>query len=426
MRLTSPPRAAFPTYLILPIPLVGLLITYLWAIARRPSVPEHAMIRNPHAWGFPKWYSKGESPYDAEEGEANEWCPHPKRVLLFIDDSSQISSALTTLNSLQSDNTVNVTYITPFSPTWDRRRTAQENLEAVGCGEMDRIWRIGGMSGDVGGCGKVLWISDGFDGVDKRADVVLRTHPQELLSPELSHKELGNLGLISHVLPAAEWVHYISIPLVFYPARAASISKSVTYFPSPATPSRSYPRLPWGRGWSIYPASRSPPPPTRAGQDPLDRKSKYRKYWEKDEKRRAKTMRKAGICLFEGWQDGLLDERMAQALLSGCIVATVPPQSAHDVLDPIILPLPVPVAADGSPLPLPVSVLDPLRRETSTQELKIRALKGFIAARHRLVPRSRTKSVWEAVKRSEEGGRGYEFPHGFRWDCSSAVKPPWC
>jgi hypothetical protein len=82
-------------------------------------------------------------------------------------------------------------------------------------------------------------------------------------------------------------------------------------------------------------------PPFHAGQDILAEKSKYRTYWEAEEFRKSQVMRSSGICIvwfqykdsgwhadgqFEGWEMGILTVEMAQAMLSGCVVAMAPPQ----------------------------------------------------------------------------------------------------
>ena len=101
--------------------------------------------------------------------------------------------------------------------------------------------------------------------------------------------------------------------------------------------------------------SASAKPRLRRGEDPFVTNSIYRRAWEREERKRCAAMRRAGICLvrrdllhsraktydgcyqFEGWQDGLLDIRMVQAMLSGCVVATVVPEIEHGVSDCILV-----------------------------------------------------------------------------------------
>jgi hypothetical protein len=40
-----------------------------------------------------------------------------------------------------------------------------------------------------------------------------------------------------------------------------------------------------------------------AGDEPLASGSKFRRYWDKEDKKRAKAMREAGICLVS-WDQG--------------------------------------------------------------------------------------------------------------------------
>ncbi|OXG30798.1 hypothetical protein C367_01518 [Cryptococcus neoformans Ze90-1] len=435
MRLTAPrPNNFVPA--LLPAALTLLLFLYLWTISHRPAVPEKAKIENPHRWGFPEWYGKGPTPYDPENGLSVE---KQKSILLFIDlpyDSPAIPKALSTLQILRNHSSIRLSVISPFSSAWNHQSTAQENLELAGCEDVDQLWRIGGYSGEVEGCEGAVWISEGMDSgarVDGRANVILAQQPFDMLRDGLSYERLKEflgkdweLGLFSYIPPAAD-------PRIFYPEKAPSY-KSVTYFPLPSTPEHKHPRMPWTGKWSKYTPSRKQPPPTKAGQDPLSPDSAYIKYWRKEDKRRAKVMRKAGICLFEGWQDGQLDDRMVEAMMAGCVVATVPPQTDYDMLKPLILPL-SPPSFSSSPPPLPLKQLSTLLASPgASQRLTYKALHAFLAARHHFTVQARFERVWNVVKGWEDGKRGYEFDDGlmgFRWDCGTlmdegARRPPWC
>lgn len=426
MRFTAPRPNNFALAL-LPAALTLLLLLYLWTVSHRPPVPEKAKIENPHRWGFPEWYGKGPTPYDPESGLSVE---KQKSVLLFIDlpyDSLSIPKALSTLQILRNDPSIRLSVISPFSSTWDHQSTPQENLESAGCENVDRLWRIGEYSGEVEGCEGVVWISEGMDRrarVDGRANVILAQQPFDILRDEVSYDRLKEslgedweLGLLSYIPPAAD-------PSIFYPEETPSY-KSVTYFPLSSTPERKHPRMPWTGKWSKYTPSRKPPPPTKAGQDPLSPDSAYIKHWRKEDKRRAKAMRKAGICLFEGWQDGQLDERMVEAMMAGCVVATVPPQTDYDMLKPLILPL-SPPSSSASPLSLPVKQISTLLASPrASQRLTYKALHAFLAARHHFTVQTRFERVWNVVKGWEEGKRGYDFDEGlmgFRWDCGTVSR----
>ncbi|WWC60681.1 uncharacterized protein I303_103257 [Kwoniella dejecticola CBS 10117] len=432
MRLTAPPRStSLISLLALPLPLGVLCIAYLIAVARRPEIPESAQIEDPHQWGFPKWYGQQPSPFDFSStsvGEDEEICDHPKSILLFIDlpyDSPLIPSALTLLHTLQTANRFNVSVISTFSPTWDGQVSIRQNLQGAGCETKDWIWRVGDNSGSSDlGCEKAIWVEEGV-GKPGKANVSLLSHPHHLLGKDAGynamkafHGDQWELGLLTSILPAP------NSPTIFYPARRVTSRKSVVYFPSRTTSPKDYPRLPWGRIWSIYSPSRRSPPKIRASEDPFSDKSAWKKFWVKEEQKLASTMRDAGVCLFEGWQNGQLDDRIAKAMLSGCIVATVPPKAHHDAFLPLILPLSRPDSVALQPK-LPVHDLNHVLSTYTNPQLQRLALKAFMTARNRLVPMSRLKGVEGAVKVWEEGGRGYEFKDGFRWDCE-AGEGGWC
>ena len=125
-------------------------------------------------------------------------------------------------------------------------------------------------------------------------------------------------------------------------------------------------------------------------------------------------------------------------MLSGCVVATVQPEVHHgglrtacrcsllmpDVLSPMIIPLSPPSDTSGA---LPVDELRKSLSKLTDAELKRKQLHAFIYARQQFVPTAGVRAVLDATRRWEEGGRGYMFPNGWRWTCSTAgVKPPWC
>ncbi|GFZ43425.1 hypothetical protein JCM24511_01145 [Saitozyma sp. JCM 24511] len=383
----SPPRGPLfgaPSFLW--IPSAGLLLAYLYALAHRPDVPEHLKVEDrtwdrsrastsylslPYLssngkkrltrrvagrWGYPAWYGRsdgrGELPWETQEGEDK--CTDPTSVLLFIDlelthassdlppDSLHMPHALSTLDSLSSSPRTTLKAISPFSPGWNASRGVGWNLAQQGCMSVDVIWRIGEGPSTEAGCGNVTWIS----------------------------------------------------PVTFYPSRSVS-RRSVTYFPNPSTPASEYPKLPWGKQWSLdrlpppirstmidEAASRSRPPRMGDGAEPLAPDSKFRRYWDKEEK-------SARRRCFEGWEHGVLDERMVQAMHSGCVVATV-----------------IPDVQRGRP-ELPVSQLERALDEYGTPTLQAMALEGFVIARQKFLPSNRLRDVLEAYTRWSEGARGY-------------------
>jgi len=88
-------------------------------------------------------------------------------------------------------------------------------------------------------------------------------------------------------------------------------------------------------------------PSFKKGQDILAEGSKFQSFWEGEEYRKSQAMRSSGICIvcfimmfssrgsdkqFEGWETGILTPDMAQAMLSGCVVAMASPQVHHGEL----------------------------------------------------------------------------------------------
>lgn len=148
---------------------------------------------------------------------------------------------------------------------------------------------------------------------------------------------------------------------------------------------------------------------------------------------------------------------MAEAMLSGCVVAMVAPQIHHglsirscasipadripDALSPLVLTLPKPEFGQTS---LPAQALEEVMAATSDAELKSKALRAFIVARQMLTPAKRVKNVESLVELWQDGGRGYnvsllselschskvpadrQLPHAFSWNCDTEPRPPWC
>ncbi|KAK1927874.1 hypothetical protein DB88DRAFT_479642 [Papiliotrema laurentii] len=433
MLLSVSSRPSIPIFLLIPSTL--LLVAYLYALYTRPPLPPHAKISDPGKFGWPEWYAKGgQTPYDVSLGQGDgEVCDERRSVLLFIDlpyDHPKIPHALEVLTTLESDANVELRVITPWLESWRDDQKTRKNVEDAGCGEW--VWRIGDHVRDLDGAcaGSVLIseiVSKSFGSTDllpydPRANVTIMSQPHDLVHPERSFQSLSNahgdawaMGLFSHILPYADHHNY-------YPAREVMNRKRITYFPRRETPSADYPSMPWGRDWHLYRPDRLSPPPKHIGVDPLKAGSAYRRYWSREEAKRAAAMRESGVCLFEGWSSGILDERIAQAMLSGCVVAAVQPDVQHDVLAPLIIPL-TPLPDDG----LPSEELNRILAKLSTSELKRKALHAFILARQKFVPIAGVRAVLDAAKRWEQGGRGYLFPHGWRWTCSAGGdRPPWC
>lgn len=82
---------------------VGLLLAYLFALSRRPDIPDFLTVQNRQSngatypvgaessaseYGFPRWYGKSPSPYDATWSDRDGAAELPKDVLLIIGKSS--------------------------------------------------------------------------------------------------------------------------------------------------------------------------------------------------------------------------------------------------------------------------------------------------------------------------------------------------
>lgn len=104
---------------------------------------------------------------------------------------------------------------------------------------------------------------------------------------------------------------------------------------------------------------------------------------------------------FEGWQDGVLDTRIAQAMLSGCLVAAVPPDVEYGTLSHLILPL------KKSDELLPAAQIEEAMGNLSDGELKKKLLRSFIFARQAFVGPARINEIFSIIERWEEGARGY-------------------
>lgn len=189
--------------------------------------------------------------------------------------------------ALRSNPRTSVRVITSFSSNEEGALGLAHNLRNTACG--DWVWRIGETSSFSHGCEGSVWLSEilsrgqevGGEGPkhDSRADVSLHTsgpladgqvellaQPHALFERESTHASLRakfgekwELGLMSHILPFVSTQIYMMIdadmcqadPQVYYP-KAPKRARSITYFPSPFTPSDEHPRMPWTGGWSIF------------------------------------------------------------------------------------------------------------------------------------------------------------------------------
>lgn len=92
---------------------------------------------------------------------------------------------------------------------------------------------------------------------------------------------------------------------------------------------------------------------------------------------------------------------MAQAMLSGCLVAAVPPDVEYGTLTHLILPL------SKSDDTLPATQIDAELSRLTDAELEKRLLRAFIFARQALVGPTRLSQIFSIIDRWEQGARGY-------------------
>jgi hypothetical protein len=92
---------------------------------------------------------------------------------------------------------------------------------------------------------------------------------------------------------------------------------------------------------------------------------------------------------------------MVQAMLSGCLVASVIPEVDHISLAGLLLPL------EASDEAVPATQIEAGLRNMTDKELKQKVLAAFIYARRHFVPDAVVDDVLEIVDKWDAGGRGY-------------------
>lgn len=97
----------------------------------------------------------------------------------------------------------------------------------------------------------------------------------------------------------------------------------------------------------------------------------------------------------------MLDVRVAQAMMSGCLVAAAPPDVEHKELAGLILPLRRTEEA------VPVEQVQAALANLSDADIKGMLLSANIYARQVLADEARVLSVVELLGKFEAGARGY-------------------
>lgn len=98
----------------------------------------------------------------------------------------------------------------------------------------------------------------------------------------------------------------------------------------------------------------------------------------------------------------MLDINMAQAMLSGCLVATVPPDVKHGDIQHLIIPL-----KKTSDRGVPSAQIEEFVSKLSDKEFKRMLVRAFIFARQEFVGAVKADSVLDIVDRYKKGARGY-------------------
>lgn len=92
---------------------------------------------------------------------------------------------------------------------------------------------------------------------------------------------------------------------------------------------------------------------------------------------------------------------MAEAMLSGCIVATVQPDVEHSELSKLTLPLPK--TSDA----VPDAQIEAALRQLTDADLSRMALQSFVYARRNLIGTAMLANVVNVLGRFNRGARGY-------------------
>lgn len=96
-----------------------------------------------------------------------------------------------------------------------------------------------------------------------------------------------------------------------------------------------------------------------------------------------------------------MDDRMAAAMLGGCLVATVNPDVEHATIEHLIIPL---SRTDDA---LPADQFETALGNLTDSDLKKKALNAFVFARNEFTGNIKVDSVLDIVHRYDRGARGY-------------------
>jgi hypothetical protein len=137
----------------------------------------------------------------------------------------------------------------------------------------------------------------------------------------------------------------------------------------------------------------------------------------------ARGMRQAQICVFDSSLERKLIRKYAQALLSGCVIASDLPTEHEEAMGEFVIRLE------------PTWNIERIELEINTyldqpQRLHQMALDGFAYARRHLTTTAKISDMLRLADAHRAGARGYDHAHSFSSRCRSYAgnvpPPPWC
>lgn len=410
-------RNVFDAVLATLVTCVGVL--YIQGRRHAVKPPEIGQIRHPHELGYPSWFSQGDSPYDVRLELGRE----KSRILLVYDWNVSSLSTFSFANYLSRTNESPLT----FDLHSEDELKAKNDHEAMvpltnqqGECVYDWIWIVG--QGTQG-----LDTPSSCKSIHLRYLSVSSDQPHELegLSPEITifdsmrHNQYDiasapykkgsaetDVGLVVFTLPSAD-------PAVFYPSgyNFESLRKQVTIFVTQQTwrtRSEFADMLPSGWRGHLLPTLEGEVPT----EQPIDRILKKTSHLDL---KLAKQMRTSGVCVFEDWDQGILTELMVQAMLSGCVVATIQPTIQDDDLSKLFLILQKPTEPLSS-MKMTFEAVEQALKTHTASEMDQKALWAFIYARQKLTFAKSLSDIVKWTSAYQEGQRGVLIPHGYYHD----------
>ncbi len=137
----------------------------------------------------------------------------------------------------------------------------------------------------------------------------------------------------------------------------------------------------------------------------------------------ARGMRQAQICVFDSSLERKLIRKYAQALLSGCVIASDLPTEHEEAMGEFVIRLEPTWNIERIELEINKYLDQPER-------LHQMALDGFAYARRHLTTTAKISDMLRLADAHRAGARGYDHAHSFSSRCRSYAgnvpPPPWC